>query len=145
MAQLLFDDINLGDKYVGTSITITDAHVVIFAGLTGDFYGLHMNEEFAKNTPFKGRIAHGALTFVVGLGMIASQMAQMKVVAALGFEKVKFAAPVKIGDTITSEAEVIEKKSKSDKAGAVWVSLKIKTQDGTVAIDTKMGVLVSKA
>lgn len=58
---LYFEDLELGME-ASYSKTITEADVVLFAGITGDNNPVHINEEFARNTPFQGRIAHGALT-----------------------------------------------------------------------------------
>lgn len=140
---LKFQEVKIGEKIVGTSVTMTETHIVLFAGLTGDYYPLHLNEEYAKNTPFKGRIAHGSLTFVIGIGMIAAQLAKWDVVAALGFDSTKFTAPVKLGDTITPEAEVTEKIDKGNK-GIVTLRMQVKTQNGTVAVDSVFKVMINK-
>ena len=137
-----FHEVEIGEKMVGTSVTMTETHIVLFAGLTGDYYPLHLNEEFAKKSPFKGRIAHGPLSFVIGLGMIASQMAKWDIVAALGFESTKFTAPVKLGDTITPEAEVLDKVEKGNK-GIVTLRLQVKTQDNIVAVESIFKMMVN--
>jgi acyl dehydratase len=56
-----FDDFNVGDEILTAVRTVTEADVVNFAGLSGDYHPEHMNEEFAKNNPFGERIAHGVL------------------------------------------------------------------------------------
>lgn len=101
-----FEEIKIGEKASQTK-TITETDVYLFAGITGDFNPIHVNEEFAKKTPFGGRIAHGGLA----TGLIAPVLG-MKL-PGLGTIVTKltvwFTAPVKPGDTITAEAEVIEK------------------------------------
>ena len=92
------DDITSGEQVTGRSITIGEWHVMTFAGLTGDFYPLHTDEEFARETDFGGRIAHGLLTFVVGAGFLANELSSWDVIAALGFGATRFVAPVKFGD-----------------------------------------------
>ena len=89
------------------SKTVTEADVYAFAGITGDFYGVHINEEFAKKTRFGSRIAHGALL----VGFISTVMAKMssKIPPPGGVSyryDVKFTAPVKFGDTITTQLTV---------------------------------------
>ena len=93
------------------SKTVTEADVYAFAGITGDFYGVHVDEEFAKKTRFGTRIAHGALL----VGFISTVMAKMSVKipppGGVSYRyDVKFTAPVKFGDTITTQLTVIEKK-----------------------------------
>lgn len=88
------------------SKTITEADLVLFAGLTGDFNPVHMDAEYAKGTRFGGRIAHGMLT----AGLISAVLG-MKLPGPgaiyLG-QELKFLKPVQIGDTITARVEVVE-------------------------------------
>jgi 3-hydroxybutyryl-CoA dehydratase len=92
------------------SKTISEADVYAFAGITGDFYGVHVDEEYAKKTRFGTRIAHGALL----VGFISTVMGKVasKIPPPGGVSyryDVRFIAPVKFGDTITTELEIIEK------------------------------------
>ncbi len=64
-----FNEFKVGDKFTTASRTITEADVVNFAGLSGDFNPLHTDEEFGKSTPFKGRVAHGMLSVAVATGL----------------------------------------------------------------------------
>jgi 3-hydroxybutyryl-CoA dehydratase len=84
--------------------TVTEADVQTYAGLSGDFNPVHINEEFAATTMFKGRIAHGMLSaaFIsTVLGMRLPGPGCIYVSQAL-----KFKAPVRIGDTVTARVEV---------------------------------------
>lgn len=95
----------VGDKASVTK-TITETDVYMFAGITGDLNPAHVNEVWASNTKFGGRIAHGMLS----AGLISAVLG-MKLPGPgtiyLG-QTLKFTAPVKIGDTVTAEAEVAE-------------------------------------
>lgn len=101
-----YDELQIGDK-ASFSKTITETDVYLFAGISGDFNPLHVNEEFAKLTPFRTRIAHGALpqsliapvlgTRLPGLGTVALEITT------------RFRKPTFFGDTVTATAEVIEK------------------------------------
>lgn len=85
--------------------TVTEADIQAFAGLSGDFNPVHVNEEFAATTMFKGRIAHGMLSaaFIsTVLGMRLPGPGCIYVSQAL-----KFKAPVRIGDTVTARVEVL--------------------------------------
>ncbi len=103
---LSYDQLEIGMKASFTK-TITETDVYLFAGISGDFNPMHVNEEFAKLTPFGRRIAHGALpqcliapvlgTKLPGLGTIALEITT------------RFRAPTYFGDTITASAEVSEK------------------------------------
>jgi acyl dehydratase len=101
-----YEEILLGEKASFTK-TITEADITIYAGLTGDFNPIHIDAEYAKTTRFGERIAHGT----IALGLIAPVVG-MKLPgmgSILLHQEAKFTAPVKIGDTITAEAEVVEK------------------------------------
>jgi 3-hydroxybutyryl-CoA dehydratase len=92
------------------SKTISEADVYAFAGITGDFYGVHVDEEFAKKTRYGTRIAHGALL----VGFISTVMGKIaaKIPPPGGVSyryDIKFVAPVKFGDTVTTELKIAEK------------------------------------
>lgn len=99
-----FEKFKIGDKNVFTK-TITETDVILFAGISGDFNPVHMNEEYAKTTMFKGRIVHGM--FVASLLGQAGASFFGGGAIYLGHSQ-KFLAPVKIGDTITAAVEVTE-------------------------------------
>ena len=96
--------------YVGQTAssakTISETDVYLFAGITGDFNPMHVNEEFARQTQFKGRIVHGMLSVGLLSGLMAMQLPGPGSIY-LG-QEIKFLKPVRIGDTITSTATVIE-------------------------------------
>ena len=66
---LYLEDFEIGKEYTSMCRTITEADVVNFAGLSGDFNPLHMDEEFGKSNLFGRRVAHGALGFIISTGM----------------------------------------------------------------------------
>jgi len=130
MAKKCWEDFNVGQRVKTASITITDAHLVQWAGLTMDFYPLHMDEEFAKKTVFGGRIAHGPLTFAMSVGLVGmTNIFEDSIVAWLGVENMRIPAPVRIGDTIFVEAAVKEKRdTKSSERGVTIFQYTIKNQ-----------------
>jgi acyl dehydratase len=104
------EDFEVGDKAVSPGRTVTEADIVMFAGLSGDWSALHTNVEVMKGSPFGQRIAHGLLTLSIasGLALRTRGRPPPAIVAFLGMDKVRFENPVFIGDTITVESEVIE-------------------------------------
>ncbi len=104
-------DLKVGDKIDGNEITLNDYHIYSFAGLTGDYNRLHVDEEFAKLTTFKGRIAHGLLTLSLGLGLLSSNIDGYFL---YGFDKIRFLSPAKPGMTIKSEIVVNSIKNKNN-------------------------------
>ena len=100
------DEISIGDK-ARFSKTIAETDIYLYAGLCGDFNPLHIDEEYAKKTMFKHRIAHGP----IAIGLLATVLGtRLPGLGTLARElSVKFTAPVFIGDTITAEVEIIKK------------------------------------
>ena len=86
--------------------TITETDFVIHAGHSGDFFPHHVDEEFCRNKPWKKRIAHGTLTFTVGIGLTATEI--NPVAFTYGYERLRFPKPLYIGDTIHSKITVSE-------------------------------------
>lgn len=109
-----WDDFVLGEKVKTWSITMTESHLVNWAGLTMDFFPIHMDAEYAKKGPFGQRIVHGPLTFALSIGLLGSTgFLGDSVIAWLGLQNMKIQAPVLIGDTICVEVEVLEKRETS--------------------------------
>ena len=98
------DELNVGDQ-ASFSKTVTESDVYLFAGITGDFNPVHINQTYAEKTVFKSRIAHGIMV----AGMLSAVMAtQMPGPGAVYIsQELNFTAPVYIGDTITAQAEVL--------------------------------------
>lgn len=99
-------EINIGDKS-SYSRTVSEADVILFGGVSGDLNPAHFNEEYSKETMFKGRIAHGMLSAsyistVLGMNLPGPGTIYLS-------QDLKFTSPVKFGDTITATVEVIEK------------------------------------
>lgn len=99
-------EINLGDKS-SYSRTISEADVVLFGGVSGDLNPAHFNEEYSKDTMFKGRIAHGMLSASYISTVLGMQLPGPGTIYLS--QELKFTAPVRFGDTITATVEVIER------------------------------------
>ena len=110
--------------------TITEADIVNFAGLSGDFVELHMNAEYAKRGPFGRRIAHGALIFSISTGLMVQMTRDPQaIVAFYGVDKLRFVSPVFIGDTIHVTQRVIEKQAKNAERGVIASEITVLNQD----------------
>ncbi|NGY85088.1 MaoC family dehydratase [Bacillus megaterium] len=110
----------VGDT-VSYTKTISESDVYLFAGITGDFSQMHMNEEFMKTTPYKTRIVHGVLTFA--LGSTASTLIQTQARSEMpsvsyGYDRLRFTRPVYFGDTVTAVYTITEVDQESLKSYA---------------------------
>lgn len=133
-----WNEIEIGESASITK-TITEADVVNYAGIIGDFNPIHVDEEFAKDTVFGKRLAHGMLT----ASFISTLMGRcMPGTNGLYLsQEVKFLKPVLIGDTITAYAEVIEKVEEKRR---LIIKTTVKNQRGELVIDGKAVTMVRK-
>jgi acyl dehydratase len=100
------DDFEVGYRHETPSVTVTETHMVLFTGITGDFYPLHVDAVHAAQTQFGERLVHGPLVFSLAIGLVSlSGMFQDSAVAWLGADSVRMLAPVRIGDTLRVVAE----------------------------------------
>jgi 3-hydroxybutyryl-CoA dehydratase len=97
------DELTVGDAATFRK-TISESDVYLFAGITGDLNPVHVDAEFAKDTPFGARVAHGPLTFSLCAGLLGTELPGVGTVAVTN--EVAYEAPVYIGDTIEVKVEV---------------------------------------
>lgn len=140
-----FDEFQVGQEFVTASRTVTEADVVAFAGLSGDFNPLHVDEEYAKNTPLKGRVAHGALILSMATGL-ANQLGIFEgTTIALLSMTTRFIAPVRFGDTIRCQFRVVEKKeSKKPDRGIATFGISILNQRDEPVIEGDWVVMLAR-
>lgn len=132
---MYFEDYEIGRVSTSRSRTVTEADIVNFAGLSGDFVELHVSEEYAKQGPFGRRIAHGALVFSISTGLMVQMTPNHEaIVAFYGVDKMRFVAPVFIGDTIHVSRKVVEKQQKNAERGVIAFENTVLKQDGTPAL-----------
>ena len=104
-----WNSFSVGDRYRTESITVSETHVVTWAGLTGDWVPLHVDAEYAASTEFGERIAHGPLTLALALGLATrTGIFGTCVLAWLGLDDMRLPLPVRFGDTIHAELSVRE-------------------------------------
>ena len=146
MGKKSWESFKVGDKLTTNSITVTETHIVGFAGLTGDYYPLHVNEEYAKKTQFGGRIAHGPLTFCLAVGLVGqSELFGGAIMAFLGCDALRLLAPVKIGDTIKVITEVVDNRptSKNDR-GITVINYTVVNQEDEPILTSKMNFMMRR-
>jgi acyl dehydratase len=140
-----FDEFKEGDVVETASRTVTEGDVAGFAGLSGDYNPLHTDEEFMKNSPFKGRIAHGMLLASIATGQ-ANQLGifEGSSIALLSMT-LKWTGAVKFGDTVRTTLTCKEKKesSKGDKGTATF-DVKMLNQRNETVMESQWAVLLKK-
>jgi acyl dehydratase len=142
---LYFEDFEVSGDLVTRGRTITEADLVAFAGLTGDYTELHTNEEYAKSTKFGRRIAHGALIFSISMGLSTrTNLLDDTLLAFAGVDKLRFVSPVFIGDTIHAVKRVVERKELGMGQGTVEFETRVLNQKGELVLVYRDKMLVKK-
>ena len=143
-----YSDLHVGMAFRSPGRTITDADLVAFAGLTGDFSELHTSDVYAKNSQFGRRVAHGMLGLAYAHGLMWARTGELRetAVAFLGIDEWKFVGPIFVGDTIFVNytiSQLRESKSRPTQAIATF-DVTIVDQDDRVVQRGKKALLVSK-
>jgi len=139
-----FEDFAAGDQIITPARTITEADVVQFAQLTGDWNPIHTDVEFAKTTPYGQRLAHGLLGLSYALGLLDRTGAfSGSVIANLGIEEWKYPKPLFIGDTIHAVVTITETRLTSDgKRGIVGRRFAVLNQRVEIVQEGRSPVMV---
>ncbi len=142
-AARYFQDFEIGDKIVTQGRTITEADIVAFAGISGDYNPLHMDAESTRDGLFGERVAHGLLGLSVASGLAWQLGVMAGTVEAFMSLEWKFRAPIKIGDTIRVEAEITQRKAMpSAGGGIVTLNVVVKNQRDETAQKGQWTVMV---
>lgn len=131
-------DLKVGDTF-STTREITDEVIRAFAEVSGDYNPIHLDEEFAANTRFGRRIAHGALSGAFISAVFGHEFAERKIVYLS--QTMKFAAPAYLGDTITATATVT--KIRADR-GIVILETVCTNQHGETTVRGEAAVMILK-
>lgn len=130
-----YEDIHVGDK-ASLSKTISEYDVYAFAGVTGDFNPVHVNAEFAKNSLFKQRIAHGMISAGLISAVLGTELPGIDTIYMN--QELSFLAPVLYGDTLTATVECIEK---DDKKHRIVFHTTVTNQNDKLVTDGKARVM----
>ena len=125
-----FEEFEVGQEIISAGRTITENDIVSFAGLSGDYNQIHTDAEFARNTPFGQRVAHGLLVLSIASGLaMRTGVLEGTVIAFREINNWKFSNPVFIGDTIRAVLNVIEVKPiPRVGGGSVVIEIAVKNQ-----------------
>ncbi|MFZ1974685.1 MAG: MaoC/PaaZ C-terminal domain-containing protein [Candidatus Acidiferrales bacterium] len=139
-----FEDYIVGAQRNTSGRTITETDIVVHAGHSGDFFPHHVDAEFARQTPFGQRIAHGTMTFAIGVGLTASHI--NPAAFTYGYDKLRFPKPVFIGDTIHTQVTVKDKQedAKRPDSGRVIEACEVINQRGEVVLYCEHILIVQK-
>ena len=130
---LYFEDLTPGLKVTSAGRTISEADIMQFAGLSGDWNSIHVDAEYAKQSIFGERVAHGLLGLAIASGLAMQLGFLDRTVEAFTSLDWKFRAPIKIGDTVHMTAKVTKTRAMGASGGFVTFNVVVKNQrDETV-------------
>ncbi len=141
---MYFEEFELGQRITSPGRTITEADVVTFAGLSGDFNSIHTDAEYVKDTAFGQRVAHGLLIISIVSGLaVRTGIMEGTVLAFREIKNWKFSLPVFIGETIHVIMEVTGKKAMPRLGGgSILLSLDVRNQDDQTVMKGIWNVLI---
>ena len=125
---LFYEDAEIGLSFETGGVLVTDAHIVQFAGLSGDCFDLHMDDEFAQSLGFKGRVAHGLLGLILADGLKNRAEKRFAAVASLSWQW-NFRQPLYPGDRISARL-TLEEKRMTKRADRGIIALRIEVRNG---------------
>jgi acyl dehydratase len=119
--SLFFNDLAVGDEWESPCRTVTEADVVGFAGLSGDFNALHVDHEAARRGPFRKPVAHGLLGLAIASGL-SSHSPQVATLAFLQIKEWKFLLPIYFGDTVQviTRVDSLESRARGRRGVVTW-------------------------
>jgi acyl dehydratase len=135
-------DLRAGDEWESAGRTLTEADIVNYAGLSGDFNPIHMDHEHARGTPFGKPMAHGLLGLAICSGL-ATQAPRVQTMAFLGILEWKFVEPLAAGDTIhvVSRVESVEPRARGRRGVVTW-HRRLVNQHGKTVQEGRLQTLV---
>jgi acyl dehydratase len=143
--KYFYDDLVVGAFFRTGRITVTEAHIVAFAGMSGDFFDVHMDDEFAREQGFPGRIAHGLLGLCLIDGLKNRADVQLQAVASLGWEQWAFKVPIVAGDSIGSTITVEDVRlTSSGDRGIVHLAFDVRNQKNDMVQSGRNALLMRR-
>ena len=144
--MIYWEDIDIDGTFETPGRTVTEADIVNFAGVSGDFNPVHVDALFAAGSLFKQRIAHGALGLAIITGLLSrTGLLGPTAVAFLGINNWRFEAPLLIGDTIRVRASVTNKRpTRASDRGILYEAIQLVNQHNAVVQAGEFVVLVER-
>ncbi len=138
-----FDEFQIGDEIVSGGRTVTEADVVSFACLSGDFQPEHINEEYARKGPMGARIAHGLLVLSMATGLLNQTGPFEGTSIAILEMTVRFLKAVKFGDTVRATQKIVGKKeTRKPERGVLTTLITVLNQDGQTVLEADQVILI---
>lgn len=139
--EYLYEDLAIGDFFETGAIIVTEAHIMGFAGLSGDFFDIHVDDEFARSHGFPGRVAHGLLGLAMTDGLKNRSSVRIMAIASLGWNW-RFRGPILVNDRIRATIRVSDLRVSGKGRHMAVLALEVTKQDGSVVQDGETTLLI---
>jgi 3-hydroxybutyryl-CoA dehydratase len=142
--RIHFDDIVEGMSWETGGITVTDAHILAFAGLSGDFYDIHVDDDYARKLGYPGRVAHGILGLALADGLKNRSQVVLAAIVSLGW-RWKFSGAILPGDRISASIRVVSKRTtRHPDRGIVTLAFDLRNQHGKTVQEGENDMMVHR-
>ena len=142
--RLHFEEIAQGLRWETGGITVTEAHILGFAGLAGDFYDIHMDDEYARALGYPGRVAHGILGLALADGLKNRAQTRLAAIVSLGW-RWRFTGAILVGDRLSAGIRVVSKRTTRRRdRGIVVLGFELRNQRGEVVQEGENDLLVHR-
>lgn len=142
--RLHYEEIALGMAWETGGITVTEAHLFAFAGLSGDFYDIHVDDAYAQALGYPGRIAHGLLGLAMADGLKNRAQTQLAAIVSLGW-RWRFTGPILIGDRLQASIRVTGlRPTRHADRGIVTLGFDLRTQRGETVQEGENDMMVHR-
>jgi acyl dehydratase len=142
--RLHYEEIALGLEWRTGGITVTEAHILGFAGLSGDFYDIHVDDAYAQALGYPGRIAHGLLGLAMADGLKNRAETRLAAIVSLGW-RWRFTGPILVGDRIEAGIRVAGlRPTRHADRGIVTLAFDLRTQRGDTVQEGENDMMVHR-
>ncbi|MEQ9163529.1 MAG: MaoC/PaaZ C-terminal domain-containing protein [Ilumatobacter fluminis] len=138
-----FDALEVGSRQVTHGRTVTEADIVNWCALTGDWFVLHSDKEFAAASMFGQRIAPGMMIVAFTGGLCVPPVAEA-ILANYGSDRIRYPHPTFIGDTVHAEIEAVERRERDEATGIATFRIDMISQDGNTVMSSRLSVLLRR-
>lgn len=141
------EEFEVGQERISAARTVSESDILLFAGLTGDNAQVHTDEEYGRKMLFGGRIAHGLLGLSLMQGLMGrTNYTQGTGVASVGWDKIKFTAPILIGDTVRAKWTITEVRPSRSKpeVGIIVEAIELVNQNGVVVQTAEHALMMKR-
>jgi len=144
LIDTFFEELELGARQETHGRTITEADIVNWCALTGDWFVLHSDKEYAAASMFRQRIAPGMMIVAFTGGLCVPPISDA-IVANYGSDRIRYPHPTFIGDTVHAEVEVIDLRERDDETGIATFRIDMISQEGDTVMSSRLSVLLKRS